>query len=230
MNIAAKLLTVAVLTAAGVPLTGVAAEAAPPADSASPIQYRPPLRGAPTKRVGGATRSIVSFKPSLTAIAPNHVGITLRSQPVLYWHAAQSPTAPMVFKLFEEDSGGLHVVRTLPATGCAGFYRMDLADLGTTLKEEVDYRWQVSLAADQQKESAAVGRIRLAAADVALASRLAQAPPAERRRILAEAGIWYDLMSETVAQTGSPQDVADFESLLSQGGVAASLARSPACF
>ena len=44
--------------------------------SAAPIlTYRPPLRGAPTTRVGGGTRSSSYALLTLTALAPNHTSL-----------------------------------------------------------------------------------------------------------------------------------------------------------
>src|SRR4051794_27821202 len=39
--------------------------------------YQPPMRGAPSGRVGGGTRGAAGGMPTLDVLAPDHVGLTL---------------------------------------------------------------------------------------------------------------------------------------------------------
>src|SRR5262249_9720599 len=56
-------------------------------NTASMPVYKPPLRGAPGGRVGGGTRGSGSVRDVfiLSALAPDHMGLTVAEQPSLYW-------------------------------------------------------------------------------------------------------------------------------------------------
>jgi len=201
-----------------------------PAGPAGAIQYRPPLRGAPAVRIGGATRSLARAAPAFTYLAPDHVGVSLRSQPTLYWHAAEPPVADMLFRLTAMDGASAAVEHVLPARACAGLYRVRLADLGIAIRAEVDYRWQVVLAGAQGRVSAVSGWLRLGDAIPGYAERLRGAALGERARMLAEAGVWYDAVDELMAQAASPEASVALGSLLEQGGMPPGIAEAPACF
>ncbi len=49
------------------------------------ITFRPPHRGAPTRRVGGSSRSPGVPSVSLVVLAPETTGLTIHAQPSLYW-------------------------------------------------------------------------------------------------------------------------------------------------
>lgn len=215
-------------SAAGFAPIGAAAEPA----SAQPaaIQYRPPLRGAPAVRIGGATRSLTRVVPAFTYLAPDHVGLSLRAQPTLYWHAAMPPAADMLFRLSALDGVSPAVEHVLPAGACAGLYRVRLADLGVALRPDVDYRWQVVFANGQGRASSVSGWVRLGEAVPDFAERLRRGAPGERASMLADAGVWYDAVDELMAQKASPEASAALATLLTQGGMPPGTAEAPACF
>ena len=51
--------------------------------------YHPPQRGAPAGRVAGGSRSAEDDLPLLSALAPNHTGLSVHAQPTLYWYLTQ---------------------------------------------------------------------------------------------------------------------------------------------
>lgn len=199
------------------------------ADAAAPsvaIQYRPPLRGAPAVRIGGATRSLARVVPAFTYLAPDHVGLSLRAQPTLYWHAATPPAGDMLFRLTALDGATPPAEAVVPAGTCAGLYRLHLGAIGTALRADVDYRWQVVYAGEQGRAPSVSGWIRLGEAAPEFVERLRRAPPAERARLLAEEGVWYDAIDELVAVPGAG---AALGSLLAQGGMPQAIAEAPLC-
>ena len=87
------------IAAAGLLLTALAAPPGNPSSSLgraalaanAPVQsaqakkpvYQPPLRGAPTRRVGGATRGIGDEDIFITVLAPESTALTSRESPPL---------------------------------------------------------------------------------------------------------------------------------------------------
>src|ERR1043166_1113983 len=49
------------------------------------LAYQPPVRGAPFIRVDGGSRDGKGDIPALCVLAPDHVGLTTREQPSLFW-------------------------------------------------------------------------------------------------------------------------------------------------
>ena len=224
-----------VCLAAAASSSALAADAVRPPAAGEQLTYRPPLRGAPAKRVGGATRAMFEAKSPITVIAPNHVGLTLRDQPTVYWHSAQPSAGRMVFRLIALDTATTVDERPLPESTCTGFYRASLAGSAVTLKPDVNYRWQVAVMATdpQLSYSVASGAIRFTTTDAPPAG-LATQSPAERRKLLAEAGIWYDTVDELMAAPNSPGANASLPAtlgnLLGQVGISDQLAKSAICY
>lgn len=217
------------LAASGVAgLLTAEAVAADPAPAAA-IQYRPPLRGAPAVRIGGATRGLARAVPAFAYLAPDHVGLTLRAQPTVYWHAATPPAGDMLFRLTALDGASPAIEAIVPAAACAGLYRLSLGALGTALRADVDYRWQVVYANESGRAPSVSGWIRLGEAAAEFAAHLQRAAPAERARLLAEAGVWYDAVDELVSQKPTPEADAMLAGLLTQGGMPAGVAEAPSC-
>ena len=53
------------------------------------LEYIPPFRGAPSRRTFSGTRGEHSQTETITALAPDHMGLTINSQPKLFWHCSQ---------------------------------------------------------------------------------------------------------------------------------------------
>ena len=192
-------------------------------ESGKPVVYRPPRRGSPRGRVAGGVRGGTAL-PEPLALAPDHVGLTMRATPSLFWHLDGTPpeTARIVFTLIEADGVEPIVERELPLPDGAGIQRVRLADLGVALTPEVDYAWSVSLvtADDHSTDAVSEGSLHLVAGD-ALAGR----PPSARA--FAEQGLWYDALEAlSDAIDAAPADTslgAQRDSLLRQAGLEAAL-------
>ena len=98
---------------------------AQPAQTKKPV-YRPPLRGAPTRRVSGGTRGIGGGGIFVTVLAPESTGLTSRESPILYWF----------------------VSRTLGTPAAGGISKVSLAEIGVRLEHGVTYEWSIVLVQD----------------------------------------------------------------------------------
>src|SRR5688500_3365188 len=65
----------------------IAMKDSPAGQMPKPAVYQPPRKGAPAPglRRGGGTRGMNKSVPVISLLAPEHVGLTLQEQPVLYW-------------------------------------------------------------------------------------------------------------------------------------------------
>lgn len=165
-------------------------------DATTPI-YKPPLRGAPMGRIGGGTRGGGTL-PSLAVLAPDHTGFTVQEQPTLYWYLSQVPPHPVEVTLIEAQGVKPVFEMRLSSPLRAGIQRIRLADHGVHLIPGGVYRWSVALIPNPDSRSQDVvagGTIELMLPSETLQAQLAKGSKADKARIYAEAGIWYDAMA-----------------------------------
>jgi hypothetical protein len=202
-----------------------AVSARPPAPT-FPV-FIPQRRSAPRVRQGGASRGSESDGfPVVDAVVPEHVGLTLSSQPVLYWHLS-SPTDQRVdFTLIDEDSPRPLVEVTLKGPFRAGLQRIDTSRYGVKLRRGADYQWFVAVVSDPERRSSDViagGGIQRIRASSELRSQLDGADAERVPFVLAEHGIWYDAVDQLSRRiTASPDDTLlrrQRAALLSQVGL-----------
>ena len=171
--------------------------------------YRPPFPNAPRVRVDGISRGADDAALALTVLAPEHVGLTTKDQPSLFWFQSKAVRARFELTIVaaKEPKPLLEMQLDQPATD--GIQRFRLSDHGVKLKKDVDYRWSVAVVLDPENRSrdvVASGVIRRIAPSPALVERLAKSP-SDAAAIYADEGIWYDSMealSDTIEQ--QPQD------------------------
>jgi hypothetical protein len=190
------------------------------------LVYTPPLRGAPTGRLGGGTRGISPELTQLHVLAPDHVGLTLQEQPVLYWFVSQVPKHPVEFTLTAADAVRPLVETRIKTPAVAGVQALRLADYGVHLEREVLYQWFVAIVRDPEQRSrdiVAGGEMTRMASATGLAAQLQRAGSSDLPYLYASEGIWYDALraiSELIE--ASPGQVALVEqraSLLDQVGL-----------
>jgi Domain of Unknown Function (DUF928) len=173
----------------------LAAQSQPPAAD-SEIEYRPPMRGAPARRVGGASRGGDAL-PAVSVLAPDHVGLTTSEQPTLYWFISKA--TPVRVELTLIDAQGTAPLIELSVDGkSAGLQRLDLAAHNVRLKPDVEYQWSVSLVPNAQERSndtMSSGVVKRVALDRDTAARVAAARTEQRATVLAASGIWYDALA-----------------------------------
>jgi hypothetical protein len=173
------------------------------------VFYKPPLRGAPQARVGGGTRGSGSIAV-LQVLAPDHVGLTTRAQPTLYWYA-RTPAAAR-FEVALIDAEGIDPLLEVEAGAgkAAGIQQLNLGDHGVSLQPGVSYQWSVALVADagsRATDLVASGVIERIEPDEGLDNRLSAGTGLQRVEIFASEGIWYDALDEISSLiAASPED------------------------
>ncbi len=184
--------------------------------------YVPPLRGAPSRRVGGSTRSVGQAMPAISVIAPDHTGLTMSPQPVLYWYISKPTRVRLEITLIDES--GVKPMLELPVDRVEGpaIHALDLSKHGIRLQPGVEYQWTVALVPDAAERSGDVvsgGVIKLVEPPPVLGKTAGAPTPAA----LANAGLWYDaihaLSSQIAAQPGNAELRAQRAALAEQAGL-----------
>ena len=119
------------------------------ATSTGGFTYRPPVRGAPASRVGGGSRGSADITGELAVLAPDHTGLTTRSQPTLYWYLSEPANARLDVTVTNDKQIDPLLEQVIGIPKTAGIQSLDLAKVGATLKPGVEYRWFVSLTPDE---------------------------------------------------------------------------------
>jgi hypothetical protein len=174
--------------------------------------YKPPLRGAPGGRVGGGTRGIGDKKVRLSVLAPDHVGLTVRAQPDLYWFISGQATYPIEFTITESRALKPLMEKDLDAPARAGIQCIRLKDLGLNLKRDVPYQWFVVAVVDPNRRSRDIlsgGIVQFVAPPPELRENLQKAGKKNAVYVYAEAGLWYDAIAAVSDLIhASPKDLA----------------------
>lgn len=188
--------------------------------------YRPPLRGAPSGRVAGGTRGLGVDIPQLCALVPEHVGLTVNEQPLLYYFLSGPSALPLEFTLTERQAVYPLVEARIHPPQSAGIHAIDLADYDKHLKSGIQYRWFIALVPDDEhraKDILASGAIELVSTSEGLKAKLKQANDTEAAYIYAEAGFWYDALADISEAIAVDRDNRDLlrqrASLLEQVGL-----------
>jgi len=197
--------------APGTPGTSTDQKKGSVADS-TPV-YKPPLRGSPGGRVGGGTRGASLEAPvSLSVLVPDHVGITLQSQPHLYWFISRKTTHPIEVTITEKDAVKPVLEARLKPLEKEGFQCIRLADHAVQLRRNVPYKWFVAVVTDPDRRSRDIlsgGMIEVVSPSSDLSARLNQTPKAKQPFVLAEEGIWYDALAGVSDRIdASPKDLS----------------------
>ena len=197
----------------------------PQATNHIPI-YKPPLRGAPAGRVAGGTRGGDQAFPFLCLIVPEHVGLTISSQPVLYFYESKTSPYPVEFTLIQEQGISPIVETRIPPLGKPGIQSIRLADYGVHLEPGIQYKWFIALVLDAQhrsKDILAAGGIELIQEVGKIKDELAASPVSQAPNIYAEAGLWYDAFDSLSSQIATVPNDAGLkkkrDSLLEQIGL-----------
>lgn len=171
----------------------VKASKAEPTEPPLPV-FVPPSRGATGQRQGAATRSITREVQRIELIAPNHVGLTARTSPTLYWHLAAASTVPVALTLVQPNTAQPLLSLELEAPVAAGLHALPLAEHGVTLQPGIDYRWHAALVVDAQERSRDVVSTAL------LRYEVERVAAVHNVTSLAAAGLWYDTFAELQRQ------------------------------
>jgi len=192
------------------------------------INYRPPLRGAPSRRVGGGSRGDGDAAADLYVLAPDHTGLTTSEQPVLYWYISKPVDDELVFTLVDDMGVEPLVETTISSPKDAGIYPIKLADYAVQLKIDTEYQWFITIVRDPAQRSMdrlAGGVVKQVAPADGITRRLQKAGRQQAAAIYAESGLWYDavdvLSREILANPGDTRLREQRAQLLEGGGMEA---------
>jgi hypothetical protein len=203
--------------------------AAPGAAAADLPTYKPPLRGAPGGRVGGASRGAIAGAPvALELVAPaDHTGLTAQPAPTLYYFASRAVAEPMKLTVSAPMQPTPLVETPIAAPRAAGIQAVRLADYRVQLQPGIAYAWSISVGLDPRSPSrdiVATATIMRTPPDAAISAAVQMAPPPRRAALLAQAGLWYDAVA-AAANNAALDRHAALDALLDQVGL-----KEPAAF
>jgi hypothetical protein len=177
-----------------------AAQTTKPADlPVDEIVYQPPPNSPGNMRVDGSspTRDHGSGLPSLYILAPDHVGLTIQEQPVVFWYLSKPTDTPLALTLMLDDPNAKDPILEINLDPHeSGIRSFDLAKYHVKLEPGVGY--QMSLALKPVKNQGAndvfcsAEIMRIAPPHLLVAQLLATSDPLEKARLLAKNGMFYD--------------------------------------
>ncbi len=217
--------------------------AATPAPAATPAQpkrlslkinYKAPpgSPAAPAAREGGGTRGGGDALPALYVLAPEHVALTTKAQPVLFWYQSEPAKAALEVTLTEPKKAKPLLSVRLDKADKAGIRAISLAQQNITLEPGIEYHWSVALvpdAANRSKDKFARGIIKRIATPEGLGEKTAGASKADEAVLDAQAGLWYDALqtiSEAIAQAPSDTSLHQLRAELLQQGKLTEVAKA----
>lgn len=198
------------------------------------LDYVAPGGNVERPRVSSALRG-GALRTSLTAVVPEHIGLTNWAQPTLFWHVDVLPDPALPFTFTITDESSLQTLKTveLPRPERPGLQRIDLRDLGVVLTPSTEYRWSVFLRPDPRQRSLdrlAQGWVTYVppAAQPLVVRRVGNARlAADMPDAIAEAareGLWYDALEGIMDVLDSQPENASAQralrKLLEQAGLA----------
>jgi hypothetical protein len=200
MRLPARVMAIVIGLSLALPLPSFGAGEA--ADTILPV-YKPPTNKMPGARVGGVMRGGPGRDPYLVALVPDHIALTHKAYPVLYWYLSQLTTLPLVFTLREELAVRPILEARLKPPDRPGAQMIRLKDFGIELKEDVTYRWYVSVQRDPEYPSQDIvtgGAIQRVAYVDGLIINMGYSGPRDPLHLYADAGLWYDALTAICEQ------------------------------
>lgn len=195
----------------GARTTTIAQTQAPP-QQIKRLVYKPPSRGAPTRRVGGATRAPEDRVPVLIALAAEQGGMTSRDRPTFYWYLSAAIDVPIAFTIVDPREIDPLVKAQRKGPLEKGLWKISLGSFEKRLEPGIEYEWYVALILDpghRSKDVVSSGTITLVRPSPASATRFNEAKGLEKAYVLAEEGLWYDALETLSGEIASaPSDRA----------------------
>lgn len=157
--------------------------------------YKPRHPDAPKVRVDSRVRGAGDTMLSLTVLSPQHVGLTTKAQPSLFWYQSKARRTRFELTITEGKKPKPVLEMQINQLPTDGIQRLRLADYQVSLKPDVEYRWSVAMVVDEENRSrdiVASGMIKLIEMPESLKKRLANAKDDDLPFAYADEGIWYD--------------------------------------
>jgi hypothetical protein len=204
--------------------TPAAAEEETPAGE--PV-YKPPPRGAPGGRVGGASRGTIKVAvplPTIDLLAPDgHTGLTTSATPTLYFFVSQPITWPTQFTISAANQPKPILEVNIPAPRQPGVYSIRTGDYPVRLDPGVLYTWSVSLILNptmRSRDIVASASLLRTNAEPAVEAALRTASSGRRVVLAAQAGLWYDAVA-AAAESATLDRHAALDALMNEVGLVA---------
>lgn len=178
--------------------------------------YVPPFRGAPSNRIGGGTRG-TNKKFEIVSLSPDHIGLTTKKQPKLYFYLPTATNNPIVFTLVDENMEE-PLIETNLKIDAKGIQVIDISTYHVQLKEKIVYQWYVSLTRDPEHPSLDIvsgGSIQYTPASSILIDNISKTSANYEAFEYAKAGIWYETVSSIIQESVSGENEENTKSQLS---------------
>lgn len=161
----------------------------------------------------------------LVALAPQtHVGLTQSSQPTFAWFSPETDAYTVEFRVAEHlPNGQFRVIyatefesteKQLPS----GITTVSLTETNVLLSPNQTYRWQAVVVCNPNRPSESLvteADIYVVEASADLSATLAAVTDsAERSRLFAESGLWYDAMGEALNASSPDLSISLLEDLV----------------
>ena len=188
------------------------------------VVYRPPLRGAPGGRVGGASRGAIrppAPLPTIELLAPDdHAGQTISATPTLYYFVSRPVAWPMQLTIRAPLQPAPALEATIQSARAPGIYPLRLADYHARLEPGVVYTWSVSIILDPKAWSRNIVASApiLRAPPVSLSESAASVDGQRQAATLARAGLWYDAVAAAFDNRAADRHAA-LDRLMEQVGL-----------
>ena len=163
------------------------AQQQPGGAAAAEPAYQRPAEYTQPRRVGGAARGLLPHAGSVTALVPDHLGLTADEQPTLYW-LLSAPTAQRIEIVLTEPEQEKPLLELSVAGDRRGLHAVDLRSHAVRLRPGVEYEWSVAIVVNPAQRASDV---------VSGGTIMRVAEPTSRAR----AARWYDMLSEHAART-----------------------------
>jgi hypothetical protein len=178
-----------------------------------PVYVPPkPVRASyPRHLTGLGARGPAAPQPAFRvfALAPNHLGVTVREQPTLYWYLEEDSDIPVYFALMDGKATDPLLEITHPPPLRAGCHAVDLAEHDLSLDTDITYEWTAALVKDERQvhPTISVGFIERREPDPDLERELEKAGTAGAVLVYASRGLWYEAFDDVTRRiAASPRD------------------------
>lgn len=190
------------------------------------VNYKPPLRDDSGAMEGAGVRTAGGKTAMLEALAPDHVGLTTKAQPTLYWYARTPVAVNFEFTLVKKDETAPLLKTRVTSRENAGIHQLDLGAHGASLQPGIAYRWSVAMLSDKGSQSGSLiagGMIERMDPGEGLGGRIKKVRGIALVDVYAIEGLWYDALesiSTMIEESPGDQSLAAVRtSLLDQAGL-----------
>ena len=148
--------------------------------------------GDQSHQVGMTSSSMPSY---MAPLASERTGLTIKSQPVLYWYTSGPWPGQIEFTL-NEPRASEPVLRThIDGPAKEGISQLALAEFNISLKPGVEYEWFIAIVSDPKERSGdflGSATIKYVKSPTDLSNRLKKIPKNVKHHAYAREGYWYD--------------------------------------